>query len=169
MTVLDLAAATEDAVLIEDRPVDAARAFLGPNASYYDEAWRVMAWRGRRWSWNASAFLYGPMWFAWRRMDGPALAYILGIVLLEVLWLKGLPQPVPALGLFLLMTLAGGHANGLYLRRFLRINRRLERHRLDAASLEAALKAQGGVNPVLLAGAALCLILGLLGPLAVVP
>ncbi|MCB1883144.1 MAG: DUF2628 domain-containing protein [Geminicoccaceae bacterium] len=140
-----------------DRPVDAGRAFLGPDAGYYDEAWRVMAWRGRRWRWNGAAFLFGPLWLAWRRMHLPALAYLAFLSLLEPLAWRGTPPPVLAFLVLGAMTLQGGFGNALYLRHFARVNRRIERARLAPAAHEAELAAQGGTNPLLVVTAGLCL------------
>ena len=150
---------------ISDRSVDAGRAFLGLDASYYDEAWRVMAWRGQRWHWNGAAFLFGPLWLAWRRMYLPALAHLVFLSLIEPLAWQGTPPPVLALLVVGAMILQGGFGNALYLRHFASVNRRIECSRLHPAEHEAELAAQGGTNPFLLVVAGLCVGVFLVRPM----
>ena len=149
----------------EDRGVDVARAFLGVNASYYDEAWRVMAWRGRTWSWNGAAFWFGPLWFAHRRMAGYAAVYVGLVLVLEGLCLAGVPAPLVLAALVGLMGLAGGYGNALYLRRFNRKVRHVNKCPRSIDAYERALGRQGGTEPRLAAAAGIALLAGLALPL----
>lgn len=150
-----------DAAPAADFAFDAARTFVGPGASYYDEAWRQMAWRGRQTSWNAMAALFGPFWFAYRRMKLPTLAGTLWLVLWLELWREGW-----AAGLLLPLQLTvmlgqGLFANRLYLGRFTALGRRLERGTADPQARERAMAAAGGVSRAGVGVAAMLLLLGL--------
>ena len=159
------APASTKAATAEDRGVDVARAFLGANASYYDEAWRVMAWRGRAWSWNGAAFWFGPLWFAYRRMAGCAAIYVALVLVLEGLCLAALPGPLALAALVCLMGLGGGYGNALYLKRFNRKVRRIGGRDLPLDAYERALGQEGGTDPRLAAAAGAALALGLAWPL----
>ncbi|HRY23327.1 MAG: hypothetical protein H6852_01880 [Geminicoccaceae bacterium] len=144
-----------------DFAFDAARTFVGPHASYYDETWRQMAWRGRQTSWNRHAALYGPFWFAYRRLRLVALASVLWLLLWLELWRHGW-SPWLLCGLQLAaMLVQGTFANRLYLGRFTALGRRLERSLVDAAARERAMARTGGVSRRDVVAAMLALALGL--------
>ncbi|MCB2053814.1 MAG: DUF2628 domain-containing protein [Geminicoccaceae bacterium] len=146
----------------EDVAIDAARAFLGPHASYYDESWRVMNWRGRRTSWNRHAALFGPVWFAYRRMLVPAVLLLAWVHGLLTLYRMGWSVTVLA-GLQVTMMIAvGWFANALYLHRFQRIAARLARLRAPPLEREGRFAARGGVSPLLAAAVGAALIAGIL-------
>lgn len=156
---------TDQTITAEAPPVDfafdAARTFVGPHASYYDETWRQMAWRGRRTSWNRNAALYGPLWFAYRRLRLVALASMLWLLLWLELWRQGW-SPWLLCGLQLAtMTVQGFVANRLYLGRFTALGRRLERSVADAAARERAMARAGGVSRSAVAAVVVILALGL--------
>lgn len=144
-----------------DFAFDAARTFVGPHASYYDETWRQMAWRGRQTSWNRHAALFGPFWFAYRRLRLAALASMLWLLLWLELWRQGW-SPWLLCGLQLAtMVVQGCVANRLYLGRFTALGRRLERSVADAAARERAMARAGGVSRGGVAAVLLILALGL--------
>ncbi len=144
-----------------DFAFDAARTFVGPHASYYDETWRQMAWRGRQTSWNRYAALYGPFWFAYRRLRLVALASLLWLLLWLELWRQGW-SPWVLCGLQCATMIAQGFvANRLYLARFTALGRRLERSVTDAAARERAMARAGGVSRSGVVAALLILALGL--------
>ena len=144
-----------------DFAFDAARTFVGPHASYYDETWRQMAWRGRQTSWNRHAALYGPFWFAYRRLRLVALASVLWLLLWLELWRQGW-SPWLLCGLQLAtMLFQGLLANRLYLGRFTALGRRLERSLGDAVARERAMASAGGVSRGGVAAVILAVALGL--------
>lgn len=146
-----------------DFAFDAARTFVGPRASYYDESWRQMAWRGRRTSWNGHAALFGPFWLAYRRMRLWALAAGLWLLLWLELWRQGW-SPGLLCGLQLAsMAALGCAANRLYLDRFTALGRRLQQVAADASARERAMARAGGVSR----GDVVALMLGLALGLAV--
>lgn len=137
-----------------DFAFDAARTFVGPSASYYDEAWRQMAWRGRHTSWNSMAAAFGPFWFAYRRMRLMAVASTLWLILWLELWRRGWP-PGLLLGCQLaVMAGLGCFANRLYLARFVQLSRHLEQKTTDVKEREFRMADAGGVShPAVLATA----------------
>lgn len=144
-----------------DFAFDAARTFVGPHASYYDETWRQMAWRGRQTSWNGHAALFGPFWLAYRRMRLWALAAELWLLLWLELWRQGW-SPGLLCGIQVAsMVILGCIANRLYLGRFTTLGRRLERRLADAPARERAMASAGGVRPGNVVAVALVLALGL--------
>ena len=130
-----------------DIAFDAGRAFLGPHASFYDEQWRLMAWRGRRRSWNSAAALAGPFWFAYRVMPGLALGAGLAWLVPVGLVVRGMPVAAAMVLAALLMTVQGLYANALYLARFRKLGRRIDRAAADPMEREARYRHAGGVNP----------------------
>jgi len=129
-----------------DVAFDAARAYLGANASYYDETWRVMGWRGSRVAWNGAAALFGPFWLAYRRMPALAAAYILWLGLLFDLYQGGTPPVLLGILQASLMLATGLFANLVYLRRFSHACRRLTDRSLDPLAAERRLIAKGGTS-----------------------
>ena len=132
----------------EDLAIDEARAFVGPNASFYDECWRVMLWRGKTTSWNPHAALLGPVWFAYRRMFAPALVWL---ACLQLLWLahdRGLSPWFLLALLSMLMAASGLFANAVYLNHFTR-RARLARKASDSVlAQEQRLIKEGGVSAI---------------------
>ncbi|MEZ5823561.1 MAG: hypothetical protein R3C97_02085 [Geminicoccaceae bacterium] len=131
----------------EDVAIDAGRAFIGPNASFYDESWRVMLWRGKRTSWNPHAALMGPVWFAYRRMFAPALVWIAA---LQFLWFahdRGFSVWFLAILLGTCMATSGLFANAIYLHHFNRCSNRAQRASSSVLEQEQQLIEDGGVSP----------------------
>lgn len=123
-----------------------AKLFIGPNATWYDDRWRWMDWRGRRRSWNwAAASTFGA-WFGYRRMYGWLPLFGASTLVTVSLGLLGTPLLIP-LGLLLGLALfAGLFGNHLYLEHFRRAAGRIaERHEHHEAQVEAIVQA-GGVD-----------------------
>ncbi len=98
--------------------IDSAKTFVGRNGTYYDETWRWMDWRGRRWSWHWPALLSLGGWFAYRRLSWQADACLAGLLLLLALAVNGVWLRVLAPTALLAALLLGLFANAMYLRRF---------------------------------------------------
>lgn len=155
--------------LAETQPtsIDSAKAFVGPNATFYDDRWRWMDWRGRHRSWNwAAAATFGG-WFAYRRMYAHAAAKVLWLVFLFAMAaLEAALELLLALQL-MVMTALGLYGDTLYLLHFRRIGRNIFREHQDYGARVAALTRAGGVDRravwmlagVILLGASLVLIL----------
>ena len=142
---------TSSAIAIdrEDVAIDEARTFLGPNASFYDESWRVMLWRGRRTSWNPHAALLGPVWLGYRRMPTTALAYLGWLQLVWLVqahgWSLWLVTAMLALG----MLVTGTYANAIYLSKFHRMQHQIRSESGSVLKQEQFLKKHGGVSQAL--------------------
>ena len=149
-----------------------AKLFIGPNATWYDDRWRWMDWRGRRRSWNwAAASTFGT-WFGYRRMYGWLLAQALCVLSAVGLILIGLPLLIPLAVLVVASALAGLYGNHLYLRHFRRHAGRIAELHDDHEDQIRAVARAGGVDrrmawlgPALLVVAAgsLGMIVGLAG------
>jgi hypothetical protein len=127
---------------------DSAKLFVGPNGTYYDDAWRWMEWRGTRRSWNWPAALTFGGWFAYRRMAWQADAGLAGQGLALALALNGLPLWLVAAALLVVGLALGRYANHWYCRRFRRavgvVARQRERSYGDRLG---RLAAAGGTDP----------------------
>lgn len=149
-----------------------AKAFVGPNGTYYDDRWRWMDWQGRRQSWNWAAAASFGAWLAYRRMHRYGAIYGLWLMLLLVLafWgtplrLVGLLQLGVAIGL-------GLYGNTLYQQYFHQNAREIGRQHSGHAERVSALTTAGGVDrralcvwagAVLASGALLLLLVSGLG------
>lgn len=124
-----------------------AKLFVGPNATWYDDRWRWMDWRGKSRSWNsAAAFTFGG-WFAYRRMHRWLALYLAWTAAMLIALLSGTPAVIP-LGLqAVVMVLAGLYGNTLYLRHFRRIARDVARGQDSHDAQLAAIAEAGGVAP----------------------
>lgn len=131
-----------------DVSIDAPRAFLGPNASYYDECWRWMDWTDRRTSWNSSAALSLGVWFAYRRMYPIALLNLAWLITAVALGLAGFPVLILLAVQVLLSIAQGAFANTLYLRHFHRRAGNAHRMHDDHAVREQALIRAGGTSRI---------------------
>ena len=149
-----------------DQSFDTPRAFLGPNASYYDERWRWMDWTDRRSSWNWSAALGFGAWLAYRRMYGPAAVAVAWQILGVALALASFPVAILAVVQGAIAASLGFYGNTMYLRHFhRRAGAVLARHR-GAAARERALARAGGTSPLAALAAVLIVLLALLALLA---
>ena len=149
-----------------DQSFDTPRAFLGPNASYYDERWRWMDWTDRRSSWNWPAALGLGVWLAYRRMYGPASVAVAWLVLALAMALAGFPIAILAVIQGAIAASLGFYGNTMYLRHFhRRAGAVLARHR-GAAVREQALARAGGTSPLAALAAVLVVFLVLLALLA---
>lgn len=140
-----------------------AKTFIGPNATYYDDRWRWMGWRGRRRSWNWAAVLSLGTWLAYRRMHRYATIYGLWLMLLLVLALSGTPLRLVGLLQFGVAAGLGVYGNTLYQQHFFQSVREIGRQYRDHAERVSALAAAGGVDRrALLAWTAMVLATGAL-------
>ena len=64
-------------------------AAVGRNADWYLGRWRAMAAAETNRSWNWAACLFGPFWFAWRRMWLPAAIVAIAFVILTLVSTAG--------------------------------------------------------------------------------
>lgn len=136
----------EDATEIRE-PSLPAKLFLGPNATWYDDRWRWMDWRGRSRSWNwAAASTFGT-WFGYRRMHGWLVAHGGTALVAWTLILLGVPLLLP-LGLLIAVSAGAGlYGNYLYLGHFRRIAAGVaERYDQHDEQIEAIERA-GGIEP----------------------
>lgn len=123
-----------------------AKLFIGPNATWYDDRWRWMDWRGQAISWNGAAAGSFGVWFGYRRMYG-SLALALGwLGLLCILALTGVPLRLLLSVQALAMLGAGLYGNQIYLRHFRRIAREVAETRHTHAAQVQAITAAGGVD-----------------------
>ncbi len=138
-------------------PVDSSKTFVGPNGTYYDEAWRWMDWRGQIRSWNWPAALTFGLWFAYRRLYWHAGVYLIWIGALVAALVNGVHVALVTGAALLIAGLTGQYANTLYLQMFRRaVTHVTEKGEGDYAALTAQLAAAGGVSmkaPWLMAGA----------------
>lgn len=129
-------------------PIDSAKAFVGPNATFYDDRWRWMDWRGRHRSWNwAAAATFGG-WFAYRRMYRHAAGYGLWLVLLAALAAVAAPLELLLAMQLTVMTALGLYGDTLYLLHFRRIARDVFREHPEYDARVAELTEAGGVDPL---------------------
>lgn len=129
-----------------------AKAFIGPNATYYDDRWRWMGWRGRRRSWNWAAAASVGAWLAYRRMHRYATIYGLWLLLLLVLALSGTPLRLVGLLQLGVAVGLGLYGNTLYQQHFFQSVREVGRRHSDHAERVGALVAAGGVDRRALCG-----------------
>jgi len=128
-------------------PVDfSAKAFVGPNATYYDDRWRWMEWQGRQQSWNWAAAAGFGAWLAYRRMHAYAAIYGVWLVLLLVLALSGTPLRLLALLQLGVALGLGLYGNTLYRQYFRQRARDIARQNGDHAERVRALATAGGVD-----------------------
>lgn len=128
-------------------PLDVSKTFVGPNATYYDENWRLMEWRGRNRSWNWAAALTLGGWLSYRRLYGYALLHSIWLGLLLLLAMMGTSILLLAslqAGLALMLGLYG---NALYRRRFRKAAMAAAQREGEHAARLATLAARGGVDP----------------------
>ena len=95
-------------------PIDSSKTFVGPNGTFYDEAWRWMDWRGVKRSWNWPAFLSFGHWFAYRRLYKYAGVVVVWLVSLAAALVNNLHVGLVAGLLILSLVLVGLYANTLY-------------------------------------------------------
>jgi hypothetical protein len=128
-------------------PLDASKTFVGANATYYDECWRLMEWRRRNHSWNWAAALTFGGWLAYRRLYGSALLHSVWLGLLLLLAMRGTSLLLLASLQVAAMVTLGVYGNALYRRRFRKAAMAAALHEGDHAARLAALAAAGGVDP----------------------
>jgi hypothetical protein len=136
---------------VDDRPAGEpsvpAKLFVGPNATWYDDRWRWMDWRGKSRSWNSAAALTFGAWFAYRRMYGWLVLYLVWISAMLLALMSGVPAVVP-LGLQVTVMIAAGlYGNTLYLRHFRRVARDVAQRQGSHEAQLTALAEAGGVTP----------------------
>jgi hypothetical protein len=125
-----------------------AKSFIGPNATYYDDRWRWMHWRGRTRSWNwAAASTFGG-WLAYRRMAVPAFAHGGWLSLLVALALSGVPIGLLVLAQLVVALGLGFYGNTLYFHHYLRIAEKLSQESQEHETLNGAAVRSGGVDRV---------------------
>jgi hypothetical protein len=129
-------------------PVDSSKTFVGPNGTYYDEAWRWMDWRGTKQSWNWPAALTFGHWFAYRRLHGHAAAYAAWLVALAAASVNNVHVGLVTGLLLLTLGLTGLYGNILYFLVFRRaVVHVTEQGEGSYAELKAQLAKAGGVDP----------------------
>lgn len=122
------------------------KSFVGPNATYYDDRWRWMDWRGRSRSWNwAAAATFGG-WLAYRRMYRSACVYAAWLASLVAAAVAGVPPALLVVALVLAAVALGFYGNKLYFRHFLRLARELGERHPEHEALTRAAVAAGGVD-----------------------
>jgi hypothetical protein len=127
-------------------PLDVSKIFVGPNATYYDECWRLMEWRGRNCSWNWAAALTLGGWLAYRRLYGYALLHAIWLGLLLLLAMRGTSILLLAPLQVVLALMLGLYGNSLYRRRFRKAAMAAAQHEGGHAARLATLAAAGGVD-----------------------
>ena len=150
------AAAREDApraapvaVPLVEEPGEAiaAKPFIGPHATYYDDRWRWMDWRGRRRGWNWPAATTCGVWLAYRKMYRWAVVYLAIFSLFVVLAAAGVPLRLLGVLFIGANVVLGTYANMLYFQHFRRVARLVGNHHADFRTTAAALATAGGVDP----------------------
>lgn len=139
----------QQAMLLAEEPGEAiaAKPFIGPHATYYDDRWRWMDWRGRSHGWNWPAATTCGVWLAYRKMYRWAVLYLAAFSLLVLLAVSGVPLRILAV-LFVIGNLVlGTYANTLYFRHFRTVARAVGNHHADYRATAAALATAGGVDP----------------------
>ena len=139
--------------------------FLGPNAPFYLLRFRSMADTGRKFCVSLSAFLFGPLYFLYRKAWKPAIFFAVLSLLLEVpgiltlLYIAGgLPAWLSSAALISRLTQIGGYVNwiqmflrgvfGVYLyqQAVMPKVKDLCEHMPEGADREAALRRVGGTS-----------------------
>jgi hypothetical protein len=128
-------------------PLDDSKTFVGADATYYDECWRLMEWRRRNQSWNSAAALTLGGWLAYRRLYGYALLHSVWLGLLLLLALRGISILLLVPLQVAVSVALGVYGNALYRRRFRKAALAAALHEGDHAARLAALAAAGGVAP----------------------
>lgn len=129
-------------------PVDSSKTFVGPNGTFYDEAWRWMDWRGTKRSWNWPAALTFGHWFAYRRLYWHAGAYIGWLMALAAAAVSNVHVGLVAGLLILTLGLTGLYGNTLYFLVFRRaVAHVTEKGEGSYDELKVQLAKAGGVNP----------------------
>jgi hypothetical protein len=141
-------------------PLDVSKTFVGPNATYYDECWRLMEWRGRNRSWNWAAALTLGGWLAYRRLYGYAFLHSVWLGLLLLLAMKGTSILLLASLQLALALMLGRYGNALYRRRFRKAALAAAQHDGEHAARLTTLAARGGVDPRAVWILGLALVLG---------
>jgi hypothetical protein len=125
----------------------AAKPFIGPHATFYDDRWRWMDWRGRSHGWNWPAATTCGVWLAYRKMYRWAVIYLAAFGLLVLLAVSGVPLRL-LISLFAAGNLIlGTYANTLYYQHFRSVARVVGNHHADYRTTAAALATAGGVDP----------------------
>jgi hypothetical protein len=136
----------EEAAGATEITIDSAKAFVGPEGTYYDDRWRWMDWRGHAYSWNWAAALTFGVWLAYRRMYTLAMLRSAWLVLLVALALAGVPLGLLLPAEAIVAVALGMYGNTLYLQHFRRFARDAVRRFEDYRERVAALAAGGGVD-----------------------
>lgn len=136
----------EEAAGAAEITIDSAKAFVGPEGTYYDDRWRWMDWRGHSYSWNWAAALTFGVWLAYRRMYGLAMLRSGWLVLLVGLALAGVPLGLLLPAEAILAVALGMYGNTLYLQHFRRFAANAVRRFEDYRERVAAMAAAGGVD-----------------------
>ncbi|MEP7044828.1 MAG: DUF2628 domain-containing protein [Dokdonella sp.] len=128
--------------------LEAARLFIGSNHAFYLLSWGLAGSGGHAWNW--SAFLLGPSWLLYRKMYGPAFAWLAFVVVESMiesrLEVSVLLSYAISIALNVVIACVG---NALYRKQFERAVRTISPGR-DPSSLRAELVRRGGTS---LAGA----------------
>ena len=129
-------------------PIDSSKTFIGPNGTFYDEAWRWMDWRGKKRSWNWPAALTFGHWFAYRRLYRYAALYVLWLAALAAALVNNVHVGLVA-GLLILGQIASGlYGNILYFGAFRRaVTYITEKGKGDYDELLNQLAKAGGIRP----------------------
>ncbi|WGF86843.1 DUF2628 domain-containing protein [Marinivivus vitaminiproducens] len=147
----------------EGEAIDTPRAFLGENATYYDEKWRWMDWRGARTSWNAAAAGAFGFWLAYRRMYGLASIQLGWLAVLVLMYAVGFPWFVPLVLHALVAWQFGRFANWIYYQHFIHTAQKVYKRYTGPDERERQLRAAGGINttaPAVLAALSLAIVVG---------
>lgn len=123
-----------------------AKLFIGQNATWYDDRWRWMEWRGRSLSWNGAAAASLGIWFGYRRMYRWLAVAMAWLGLVVILALTGVPLRILLSFQALVMLACGLYGNHLYLQHFRRIARGVAETRHTHAAQVQAITAAGGVD-----------------------
>ena len=142
----DLPGLADDTMAQAVLPLDSAKTFVGPNATYYDECWRLMEWRGNYRSWNWAAALTLGAWLAYRRLYGYALIHAAWLILLLLLAANGTSIPLVLLAQVAVAVALGRYGNTLYRTRFREAAMVAAQHEGDHAARLAVLAAAGGID-----------------------
>jgi len=130
-------------------PVDSSKTFIGPNGTYYDEAWRWMDWRGTKRSWNWSAALTFGHWFAYRRLFGLAAGAVVWLMAIAAAVVNNVHIGIVAVLLALTVVMIGQYANILYFTSFRRsVAHITEKGEGSYDELTTQLAEAGGINPI---------------------
>lgn len=128
--------------------VDSSKTFIGPNGTYYDEAWRWMDWRGTKKSWNWSAALTVGHWFAYRRLFGLATVSVVWLMALTAAVVNNVHIGIVIVLLALTVVMIGQYANILYFTSFRRsVAHITEKGEGSYDELTTQLADAGGINP----------------------